>query len=519
MTETEAAQLQKRVLLLEGELLRLQLENSVLRQKLDKLAGRMFGRKSEELSQQQLQLLLQELTASGPATGKESGPEGSESPLSGPEKPQARKAPKPRGPRVPDHLPVVEEVIIPDEVKACMEDWRCIGEEVTELLDFSPGYFFKRRIVRRKYVRRSDADAAPVIATLAPSLQERSIAAPGLVAQILVGKICDHLPLYRQEAIFESRYGVYLPRQTMTRWVQLAADWLKPIYEQIRTGVMGGGYVQIDETIIKYLQPGHGKARQGYFWVCSRPAGDAVFHWYPGRSAACLEEIVPMDFTGTIQCDGYICYETFAKARGPGIELAACMAHTRRYFFEAKEQAPRLVGWILRQMGHLYTIEARLREEKAGPNLRQAVRASESRPIMERLHRLFIRLRKTRRYTPEHLITKALNYALGQWDSLCVFLRNGHVEIDNNKVENAIRPAAIGRKNWLFFGDVDAGRCGAILYTIVASCRRRGIDPLAYLRDVLTRLPSATNWQIKDLTPEAWAKAAAKPKASLAEAA
>ena len=487
-------------------------EIKILRLKLDALAQRLFGKKSEQLNQGQMVLLLQEQTAPGPALGNESGPE--EILLPRPNKTARRH--KARAPRIPENLLVVEEVIIPEPVKACPEAWRCIGEEVTERLDFKPGHFFKHRIVRRKFVHRSTLDAVPQIAPLTGSLLDRSMVAPGLLAQILVGKFCDHLPLYRQEQIFERRYGVYLPRQTMTRWVLLAADWLKPIYEQIRTGVMGGGYVQIDETVIKYLDPGNGKSKEGRLWVCSQPAGDVTFHWFTNRSAACLDQIVPANFVGTLQCDGYSAYDSFAKSRGPQIDLVGCMAHVRRYFFEAKAQSPRVIAWILRQIQHLYRIEAELRENESGPRLREAVRASQSRPIIVRLHRLFIRLHKSRRYTPENPVAKALQYALGQWESFEIFLNQGRVEIDNNKVENAIRPTAIGRKNWLFFGEEDAGERGAILYTIVESCRRRGIDPYAYLQDVLTRLPSMTNRQIKDYTPEAWAKAQGSSSAALA---
>ncbi len=152
----------------------------------------------------------------------------------------------PTGEVDPSHLPVVEEVIDPGPVKACPEAWRCIGEEVTEQLDYEPAHFFKRRIVRRKYARRHHPFAAPIIAPL-DTLQDRCIAAPGLIAAIIVGKYCDHLPLYRQEQIFATRHNVQIPRQTLAQWMGLAADWLRPIYETIRTGVLGGGYVQVDE--------------------------------------------------------------------------------------------------------------------------------------------------------------------------------------------------------------------------------------------------------------------------------
>src|SRR5206468_7843099 len=183
-----------------------------------------------------------------------------------------------------------------------------------------------------------------LIAALPERLRDRSLAAPGLLAHILVSKYCDHLPLYRQEQIYLRRHQVALPRQTLARWVELAADWLRPIYEFIRTGVLGGGYVQIDETPIRYLAPGNGQTKQGYLWTAHRPRGDVVYRWETTRAAACLENIVPMDFTGTIQCDGYAGYGAFANRRPGAITLAGCWAHVRRKFYDALEQTPRSAG-------------------------------------------------------------------------------------------------------------------------------------------------------------------------------
>ena len=179
----------------------------------------------------------------------------------------------------------------------------------------------------------------------------------------------------------------------------------------------------------------------------------------------------------------------------------------RRKFHEALEPSPKTAGWILRQIQHLYRVEARLRQHKAGPELRAAVRASESKPIVERLERALVRLKSSGRHLPQSLLGSAIDYALGQWPTLDVYLEDGRIEIDNNLVENAIRPTALGKKNWLFMGDADAGERGAILYTVIESCRRRGIDPYGYLKDALTRLPKMTNHQVPEITPSAWAKA------------
>lgn len=481
----------------------LKTENELLREKVDALIRRVFGTSSEKLDAAQLELLLN-LPRKDDELGKASGCAAA-APLAQPEANEPRRK-KVRKTRMPDHLPVVEEVIVPPQVQANPQEWRRIGEEVNELLDYKPASFFKKRTVRPTYVKRHDPDATPITAALPPSLLERCMAAPGLLAQIVVAKYCDHLPLYRQEQIYWTRHGVEIQRQTMATWMGLVADWLKPIYERIRTGVMGGGYVQVDETPIEYLEPGHGKTKQGYLWAVCKPGGDVCFHWYPSRAAACLEKIIPVNFSGVIQCDGYAAYPAFARERE--ITLAGCLAHARRNFYESLELAPQQAGWVVYQIQHLYRIEKYLREIKAGPKLREAVRAHQSRPVLNRIHKALIRWKSSHRFLPQSAMGKAIDYALGQWQSLKVYLSDGRVEIDNNSVENAIRPTALGKKNWLFIGSETVGDRGAILFTIIESCRRRGIDPFVYLRDVLTRLPHMTNWDLQkaDLTPEGWAR-------------
>jgi len=476
----------------------LQAENALLRQKVDRLVKRVFGSSSERLSPGQLELLL-----ALPATPVVVN----EPPVPAPAPPRPRKE---RAPRLPENLPVVEEVLEPAAVQAAPEQWRRIGQEVSEQLDYEPGRFLRRRLIRPKYVRKADRDAAPVIAPLPARLQDRSLPAPGLLAQVLVGKYCDHLPLYRQERIFATRHGVNLPRQTLARWVELAADWLRPVYQQIKAGVLVGGYVQVDETPVDYLDPGRGQTGQGYLWVCAVPHGDVVFHWATSRATECLAEVLPGDFTGTVQCDGYAAYPAFVRQHPQPITLAGCWAHVRRKFHDARDQSPKLTGWLLRQLQHLYRLEAELRELRAGPRLRAALRASHSRMLVERLQRALIRVQP--RVLPKSLLGEAIAYALGQWSTLTVYLDDGRVEIDNNLLENAIRPTALGKKNWLFVGADTAGDRSAILYTVLESCRRRGLDPYAYLKDVLTRLPTLTNRQVPEITPANWAKARPVPR-------
>ncbi|SKB09460.1 Transposase [Prosthecobacter debontii] len=482
------------------------LEIKLLREKIDLLVRRVFGRSSEAMDDAQLMLLLQGDDGAKKDPASSANPGVLEAELekqAESAKPQKRR--KEREARIPEHLPVIEEVIEPEPVKAAPEAWRCMGEEVTEQLDYEPAKFLRRRIIRPKYVKREEPHQPPIIAPLT-TLQERSIAAPGLLAAIIVGKYGDQLPLYRQEQIYSTRHGVDIPRQSMARWLALAADWLTPMYDHIRSSVMATGYVQIDETPVAYLSPGHGQTQQGYLWTCKRPRADVCFTWARTRSGTCLGNIIPTNFSGTVQCDGYAAYPAFARSRA-GLTLAGCWAHARRKFYEAKDSAPQQAGWVLLQIAHLYRIEARLRESRAGPRLRQAVRAAESRPIIERLNQALRRLKLSRRHLPKSAFGRAMDYALSLMPMLEVYANDGHVEIDNNLVENSIRPTAIGKKNWLFIGDADAGQRSAILYTLIESCRARSLDPWAYLRDVLTRLPTMTNRQVKDVTPKAWAEA------------
>ena len=502
------AQKDQRIRELEGDKQRQAQEIKLLKEKIDLLIRRLFGSKSEKLDAAQLELLLKEVDL-----GKaDASAEKAEAPsIVEILKPVANRPDKSRRrERWPQELAVEQEVIEPEEVRDNPEAFRCIGEEITEMLDYRPGKFFRRQIIRRKFVRKEQTELPPVIAPLPESLQQRCIAAPGLLAQVIVSKYCHHLPLYRQQQIYWDRHQVWLPRQSMVRWVQLASEWLKPIYREMKAQMMKGPYVQVDETPIKYLDPGGGKTALGYLWVAHRPGQDVIFEWYTTREAKCLDKLIPIDFSGTIQCDGYSAYDRFAKhcaLQGRPVLLAGCWAHTRRGFYEALDHAPKEAGWVMRQIAHLYDIERKLRRQRGGPALRDAYRASQSAPICRRIHRILQRWYLTRRFLPKSTMGQAVGYALGQWESLQIYLKDPKIEIDNNLVENAIRPTALGKKNWLFFGDADAGQRSAIIYSIIESCRRHGVEPYTYLHDVLSRLPSMTNRQIKDIVPKAWAAA------------
>ncbi len=478
-------------------------ENQLLREKINLLLRRVFGASSEKMDVAQLELLLSGAETAQPAT---------EAKVETPKpQPQVQTVRKPKAPRLPENLPVVEEIIDPEPVKAAPEQFRQIGEEVREQLDYEPARYFRRRLVRRTYVSRTEPELAPVTAPLPPTLQERCIATPALLAHVLVAKYCDHLPLYRQEQILARRHGIHLPRQTLARWVELASDWLKPVHQLIKTGVVAGGYVQVDETPIDYLEPGAGRTLKGYLWTGSRPGGDVFFDWHASRAGACLDTVVPVNFQGTIQCDGYDAYNRLAQRAGKEIKLAYCWAHVRRKFNDALEGTPRTAGWLIKQIQLLYRIESRLREQKAGPALRQAVRASQSKPVVERIKKACELLVRNKRFLPQEAISRAIAYAMSQMPGLQVYLEDGRIEIDNNLVENAIRPTALGKKNWLFVGEAEAGDRSAIIYTLIESCRRRNIDPYAYLKDVLTRLPQMTIQQVPEILPGAWGKPTQQP--------
>ena len=497
---------------------RLTVENKLLRAKVDKLVHRLFGKSSEQISPAQLELLLQ---FPEEAPGKEpASPCGSPGADTWEAPPAAHRAPPAataRRPRLPEHLPVVEQIIEPDDIKDDPAAWKRIGEEISEQLDYEPARFFKRRTVRPKYVRRGDGETPPVIAPLPPSLQDAGLAAPGLLAAIITAKYCDHLPLYRQESIYQTRHGIDLSRQTMSRWMALAAFWLRPLYEQIKTTVLDGGYVQVDETPIEYLEPGHGQTKTGYLWSTHRPRGDTFYTWHASRAAACLRTIIPDEWAGLVQTDGYSAYPAWAAERrqrsDAPIVLAGCLAHARRKIFESLGSAPRDARWLLRQLQHLYAIESRLRETKAGPALRHAVRAAQSRPLLTRIYKRATHLQTTRRHLPQSDMGRALHYLLNRWTEHTRYLEDGRIEIDNNLVENSIRPTAVGKKNWLFIGAETAGATTAILYTIIESARRRGHDPFAYLREALTRLPHMKAAEVVDLHPARWQGAPEKAAA------
>jgi transposase len=325
---------------------------------------------------------------------------------------------------------------------------------------------------------------------------------PGLLAQILVSKYEYHQPLYRQEKMFSQQFGAELSRKTMGCWVEQAAELLKPVYRCIREDLLRGNYLQADETPIRYLDPDvKGKSRQGYLWVYSRPGGDVLFEWRVSRSREGPEEFL-RNFRGKLQTDGYAAYESLAKERGD-LTLIGCWAHARRGFHEALVET-KLAAWFVYQIDLLYAVECGVRDKKAGPALRQAMRVWQSQPVLGRLRRAMELVR--RRTLPQGLLGQAIDYALKRWEALTRFVEDGVLEIDSNIIENSIRPSALGKKNWLFVGHPGAGERSAVIYTLLGSCRRHGVNSFDYLKDLFTRLPGAEITEIQQFTPAVWAK-------------
>jgi len=410
-----------RVAMLEMENARLQNENRLLRQKLDQYIRHYYGgQRNEGLDKHQLELLLQGLpnVITLPAAETKT----TTATRNGASHPVRRML-------MEDKLETQEIVIEPVEVQAQPDAWKKISEERTSQLDWIAPKIIKRVYIRPCYVKQERFALAP----LPPQPIEQGMVGPGLLAQILVSKYEYHQPLYRQEKMFRQQFGVELSRKTMGCWVEQAAELLKPVYRAIREDLLRGNYLQADETPIRYLDPDvKGKSQQGYLWVYSRPKSDVLFEWRISRSREGPQEFLK-NFRGKLQTDGYSAYESLAKER-TDLTLIGCWAHVRRGFHEALAET-KLAAWFGRQIGLLYAVEQKLREQKAGPALRQAMRAWQSQPVLTRLHRAMELVR--RKTLPQGLLGQAIDYALKRWDALTRFIADGTLEIDNNLVNAA----------------------------------------------------------------------------------
>ena len=476
------------------------------------LRQRIFGSSSEKLDPAQLQLMFDELVLGKPAPSPDQSA-GETSALEG-EKPNVAKTRRTKADRFPKNLKIiVEAVLIPDEVDANPNDYDEISEEYHDELDVIKAEMIWRRTIRKKFVRKNDKTCPPVIAPAPLPSIPGTLCAPALAAQIIVDKFEDHLPHYRQSNRFRRRYDVDLGRQTINAWTHATAGHLNPIGQAIKAEVLLATELQVDETPIEYLKPGHGSTKLGYLWIYNDPQGKTCYYdWHTGRGHDCLldflgydEETGTIAYDGTLQCDGFSAYTALA-ARFMAIRLAGCLTHIRRKFVEAKDLAPDVTLPILLLIQRIYRIENETRKTHAPPACRELIRRARSRPIADELYRLIVAARTSQ--LPHGPLGEALTYAINQWPKFLVCLENGRLEVDNNLAENKIRPTKLGAKNWMFFGNAEAGTNNALFYTLMANCKIQGLDPEVYLTEVIKRLPhNATAEQAAELTPARFAAA------------
>jgi len=398
---------------------------------------------------------------------------------------------------IPSHLRREETIIEPADVP---EGAKKIGEEVTEVMEYKKAEIYVKKYIRPKYALPQEEGIK--IGQL-PSLPiPKGNAGPSLLSHILVGKYVDHLPLYRQQQQFK-RLGIELSDKTIGGWVTASCDLLTPLYEQLMANVQQSDYIQADETPIKVLDKDKkGDTHKGYFWVYYSPITKTVCYQYrKGRGRAGPKEFLK-DFKGAIQADGWQVYDRFEKREG--IHLLGCMAHARRKFEEAKDNDQSRAEHVLTEMQKLYHIERKARKEALTYEQRKSLRDQESKPVMDNLKSWLMENapESTSKVLPQSKIGKAISYTLGMWHRLERYLDDGRYEIDNNWVENSIRPVALGRKNFLFAGSHDAAQRSAMIYSLMATCKKNEVEPSEWLTDVLTRIQDYPINKIDDLLPE-----------------
>jgi len=408
---------------------------------------------------------------------------------------KAKESGKPVRQPFPSHLPRETVVIEPEADTSLLKR---IGAEVTETLDYRPSKIVIIRRERPKYVDPVNEDRGVIIAPLPARPIEKGMAEPSLLANVTIEKYVDHLPLYRQVQRF-TRAGITLATSTLGDWVSQTADLLKPLYDELAQEAMASGYIQADETPIQ-VQDGEkkGKTHRGWYWVYhAREPGIVIMDYQAGRGRDGPTEWLA-GYEGLLQCDGYAGYDQFEK--NDGIAMAGCWAHARRYFFDAQGSSAERAEHVLSEIGLLYDIERTLREENASSEERSRVRKEEAAPILKKLKAWF----EENEGLPQDPWGKAVSYTFTRWDRLTAYLEEGRLEIDNNLVENTIRPIALGRKNYLFAGSHDAAQRAAVIYSLLATCKKHEVNPQIWLTDVLTRIPTHPAKNVSELLPHHW---------------
>lgn len=489
---------------------------SQMEHQLQQLLRRLYGRSSEKIDPKQMALfaeLLKQLEAQNPPA-----PEPPPAAV-----PAATATGKGHGRRklAPD-LPR-ERVIhdLPEEEKPCPccgTMRTLIGDETSEQIDYVPAQVKVIEHVRLKYIckecEKKAAEGGPQIVTAEKPLSaiEKGLAAPGLIAHLIVSRFADHLPYYRQERIL-GRHGIELARSTQSDIAAQAAQALLPLHKLAIEDLLASRVIHTDDTPVDVLEPKSGKTREGRFCVYLGDAAhpQVVFDYTPNR-----KRDGPVNFLNGwgkddlryLQADAFGGYDgIYAGDAGGNVFEVACWAHARRYFYEARKTDHRNSAQALAYIKLLYEVE----HEAAGLPSREraAIRQERSAPILVQFRRWLLGLQPSNggRVLPKSPMGEAVTYAMNQWAALCVYLLDGELNIDNNVSENALRRIAIGRKNWLFCGSDNGGRTAAILFSLIASCQRHGVEPFAYLRDVLTRIASHPHHRLGELLPRNWKEA------------
>lgn len=466
-----------------------------------------YGPGSEKLSDAQLNLLGLEPGVSNVEVQAESARE----PLPSPAKSRnSRKHPGRQ--ELPAGLPRVERVIAcaPEQCacSACGQPTAVIGYDVSEQLDVEPAKYFvvvtKREKRACKHCEEGGVAAAPVPARIV----EKGLVSNRVVIDTVVAKYSDHLPLYRQSAILEREAGVEISRATMDGWVMQVGELLVPMAAAMGRELLGGSYIQADETTVDVqMHDGRGQNHQAYLWQYGRPGGGVVFDFRLGRGRDGPKNFLGQ-FEGILQTDGYGAYD---RVGGPKIVHAGCWSHSRRKFFEAAKLnlSDAVATRIVARINELFWIDALAREQNLDHHARHTLRLERSKPLLEVLRTEIEAARDAS--LPSSALGKAANYTLSLWRKLTRFLEYPELELSNNLAENSMRPAALGRKNWIHIGSQQAGPKVAAILSIVETCRRLKIPIREYLADVLPGLADISIQRLAELTPSAWAAKRRQP--------
>ena len=405
---------------------------------------------------------------------------------------EQKPLPHPGRMKLPEHLRREEILIEPSENVSGLKK---MGEEITEVLEWEPGELFVKKYVRSKYAKTNGEGI--LIGKLPSRPVEKLMAAEGLLAQIVIDKYVDHLPLHRQMQRFE-RSGVKLPYSTLTDWVGATCKLIEPLYQALVREVIKCNYLHVDETPIKVLDKDKkGQTHRGYYWVYHNSIDKIVFFDYQqGRGREGPMNVLE-NFQGYLQTDGYSAYEIFDKQNG--ITLMHCMAHARRMFHEALDNDRDRAEYALEQIGKLYAIERKCKDEALDFNATLQLRKEKSVPILQSLGAWM--KQQYMEVTPKSAIGKALAYSIERWQRLSIYTENGILNIDNNPIENSIRPSVLGKKNFLFAGSHEAAQRSAMLYSLLGTCKMHGVEPYQWLKSVLQTIADHPINKITQLLP------------------